>query len=189
VPLREPVSDPFAATIIYSYRNTYNTDIDLSILIREINYICLIVLSDTMEHDHDGMVQRERAVTHMLNARHTALASQPTEMVTLGDGIDGRVLATGIDAVGDVPVVDHATMDGYAVNTRDEYPLDIVDSDVFPEDEPPPLDPGQAIHIATGAPLPDRANAVLKQEAATVTDGHLSGPPLDCGTFHLRARE
>jgi molybdopterin molybdotransferase len=136
-----------------------------------------------MEYDHNGMVHRDVAVEHMLNARQATLTQQPTETVALGEGIDRRVLVDEITAARDVPALDHATMDGYAVNAHDEYPLNIVDSDVFPEDEPPTLAAGQAIRIATGAPLPEHANAVLKQEVATVTDGQLRGPALDCGTF------
>ena len=43
-----------------------------------------VVLSDRMEHDHGEMVGREVAVEQMLNARHRALACQPTETVALG---------------------------------------------------------------------------------------------------------
>lgn len=140
------------------------------------------------DHGHDrdhgaGMLWRQEAVERMLDGRQEAFARQPTEAVALGDGIGGRVLAESIDATADVPAFDHSTMDGYAFNAADEYPLDIVDSDVFPEDEPPTIDAGQAVRIATGAPLPERADAVLKKEAASITDGRLSGPDLDSGTY------
>lgn len=135
-------------------------------------------------HDHgDDILWRREAVERMLNARQDVLARQSTEAVALGDGIGGRVLVEGIDAEADVPAFDHSTMDGFALNTADEYPLDIIDSDVFPEDEPPSIDAGQAVRIATGAPLPERADGVLKKEAATVTEGRLSGPDLDSGTY------
>jgi len=45
-------------------------------------------------------------------------------------------------------------MDGFAFDATDEYPLSIVGDEVFPEDEPPSIDSGEAVRIATGAPLP-----------------------------------
>lgn len=136
-----------------------------------------------MEHDHDGMLRRGKAVERMLTARQTLLTARSTETVALGKGINGRVLAQRIDAERDVPAFDHATMDGYALNTSDDYPLDIVGTGVFPESEPLALEVGQAIRTATGAPIPERANAVLKKEAATIEDGRLDGVDLEPGTF------
>jgi molybdopterin molybdotransferase len=136
-----------------------------------------------MGHDSnhaDDMLWREEAVEHIFDAREV-FSRQPTETVAPGEGIGGRVLADRIDAVADMPAFDHATMDGYAFDATDEYPLEIVES-VFPEDEPPPLDSGQAVSIATGAPLPERATTVLKKEMATVEGGRLSGPDLAPGT-------
>lgn len=140
-----------------------------------------------MEHDHahdtDGMLGREQAVERMLSARADALAGGVTESIALGEGIGGRVLAEPIVADQDVPAADHATMDGYAIDPADGYPLDIVASEVFPESEPPALEAGQAVRIATGAPLPERASAVLKKEVVTVSDGQLDGPPVEPGTY------
>lgn len=144
-----------------------------------------------MEHDHGhqhdhgtaGMLGRTEAIERMLTARSDALARGSTESVALGAGIGGRVLAEPIVADQDVPSFDHATMDGYALNPADDYPLEVVPSEVFPEDTPPTLEPGQAVRIATGAPLPERATAVLKQEEATVSDGQLNGSQLDPGTY------
>ncbi len=140
-----------------------------------------------MEHDHthdtDDMLGREQAVEHMLSSRADALARRSTESVAVGEGIGGRVLAEPIVADRDVPGADHATMDGYAIDPADEYPLEIVESEVFPESEPPALEAGQAVRIATGAPLPERASAVLKKEVVTVSDEQLNGPPVEPGTY------
>lgn len=136
-----------------------------------------------MGEEHDTMLWRTEAVGRMLDARQSALARQSVETIALGEGIGGRVLAEEIVAEEDVPAFDHATMDGYAFDTADEYPLELIDSEVFPEDEPPTLEAGEAVRIATGAPLPERATAVLKEEVATVKDGRLSGPDLEPGTY------
>ncbi|MFC6962485.1 molybdopterin molybdotransferase MoeA [Halocatena marina] len=136
-----------------------------------------------MGEEHDTMLWRTEAVGRMLDARQSALARQSVETIALGEGIGGRVLAEEIVAEENVPAFDHATMDGYAFDTADEYPLELIDSEVFPEDEPPTLESGEAVRIATGAPLPERATAVLKEEVATVRDRQLNGPDLESGTY------
>jgi molybdopterin molybdotransferase len=135
-----------------------------------------------MAHDHEDMVWREDAVGTVLEARRSVLADHGTETVGI-DALPGRVLAEEIVARGDLPAHDHATMDGYAFDATDEYPLSLVDAEVFPEDDPPSIGEGEAVGIATGAPLPPEANAVLKREEATVEDGRLSGTPLEPGTY------
>jgi len=82
-----------------------------------------------------------------------------------------------------MPGNDHATMDGYAFATADKGPLEIVDQRVFPESVPPTIEAGQAVEIATGAPLPERADTVCKREDVTIDDGSLVRPALDQGTY------
>jgi molybdopterin molybdotransferase len=135
-----------------------------------------------MGDEHDDMVWRAAAVPRVIEARRQALSEQPTETVPL-DALADRVLATSITADRDLPAHDIATMDGYAFDATDQYPLAVVDGAVFPEDDPPAIGPGDAVEIATGAPLPARANAVLKREEAEVSDGSLSGPAIEPGTY------
>jgi molybdopterin molybdotransferase len=115
---------------------------------------------------------RSVAVERIVECRSTALANAATERVEL-DAIAGRALAADVHAPRDVPPHDYATMDGYAAAAGDDPPLAVVD-EVAPEDGPPEIDPGEAVRIATGAPLPPQADAVLKRENATVADGQLS---------------
>ncbi|MEF8841255.1 MAG: molybdopterin molybdotransferase MoeA [Haloarculaceae archaeon] len=129
--------------------------------------------------DGHESVPRSVAVERLLGLRG-GRNDAPSERVGL-DRAAGRVLAEPVDAPGDVPRYDRATMDGYAFAADDEYPLGVVD-EVFPEDEPPSIGRGEAVAVATGAALPESAEAVLMCEAATVEDGRLSGPSLDPGT-------
>jgi molybdopterin molybdotransferase len=139
-------------------------------------------------HDHgeshatEDMVSRGWAVDRVLDLRRSVLAAHPTETVPLGASA-GRTLAADVVAESDRPPHSHATMDGFAFDATDDYPLELVDASVYPEDDPPELATGQAVRIATGAPLPPGANAVLKREEASVEDGHLSGTPLSPGTY------
>jgi len=135
-----------------------------------------------MAHDHEDMVWREDAVGTVLETRQSILADHGTETIGI-DALPGRVLAEGIVAEGDLPAHDHATMDGYAFDATDGYPLSLVDVEIFPEDDPPSIGGGEAVEIATGAPLPPEANAVLKREEASVEDGQLSGTLLEPGTY------
>ena len=133
-------------------------------------------------HGHDDMVTWDAAATRVSDLRDRWLERLGTTDVGLGE-IAGRTLATPIDAPTDVPAQSHATMDGFAFDATDEYPLSVVDADIFPEDDPPSIEAGEAIRIATGAPVPPSANAVLKREEATIDDGQLTGTDLSSGTY------
>lgn len=132
--------------------------------------------------DHDELVSRETAVETVLELRDAELSSHPSESVEL-DAVTNRVLAEPIVAPGDAPPISRATMDGFAFAAPPEYPLEVVEGEVFPEDDPGTLTEGTAARVATGAPVPEGATAVLKREEATVEDGHLQGPALDPGTY------
>lgn len=104
--------------------------------------------------------------------------------VRLGGPLDvalGRVLAEDIVAQVDVPSFDNSAMDGYAVRHADtaeastDSPvlLNVVADLPAGAAENPPLQPGQAARIMTGAPMPDDADCVVPVEA---TDAH-SNPP------------
>jgi len=99
-------------------------------------------------------------VREVLDILDRALSNRETRELNVEDGIAGRFLAESITAPRDVPAHDHATMDGFAVDATESYPLTVSDGEIFPEDEPPSPAAGEAIRIATGAPLPERANAV-----------------------------
>jgi molybdopterin molybdotransferase len=107
-------------------------------------------------------------------------AATPIERVvtvSLSDA-DGRVSAHGVTAVHDVPAFDRAAMDGYAVVADDTTAaapsaprtLRLVGG-VFTGDMPARgITSGECMEIATGAPLPDGATAVVMVED-TSTDG------------------
>ena len=144
--------------------------------------------------DHDDMLTRAAAVERLLDLRTEVLSDQPTEEVSLFDAA-GRTLARDVVAESDRPPRSYATMDGFAFDADDDYPFAVREEGVFPEDDPAPLEAGEASRIATGAPLPPGANAVLKREDATVEDGQLTGTPITPGTYayergsNLRAGE
>ena len=94
-----------------------------------------------------------------------------TERVEL-DACVGRVLAAPVVAGHDVPPFNRAAMDGYAVvaestfgaSRTDPRVLDCIET-VHTGDVPTrTLAPGQCTQIATGAPMPDGADAVVMVE-------------------------
>lgn len=135
-----------------------------------------------MSHDHADLVDRSVACGHVLDLRKEVLRDQPRIAVAV-DEISNATLATDVVADEDQPADSHATMDGFAFDAESSYPYEVVDREVFPEDDPGSLEAGQAVRIATGAPLPAGANAVLKREEATVEDGKLTGPSISAGTY------
>jgi molybdopterin molybdotransferase len=113
----------------------------------------------------------------ILDASGTPIAR--TETVALHD-LSGRVLACDLDATMDVPPFARAAMDGYAVvaadtiAAREDAPVTLTLADsVYTGDAPAHhLSPGCCTAIATGAPVPDGADAVVMIEGTT-RDGNL----------------
>jgi molybdopterin molybdotransferase len=88
----------------------------------------------------------------------------------------GRVLAQDCQAAVSLPGFDNSAMDGYAVRARDiagaseRQPVVLPVAADIPAGrlDTPPLPPGTAHRIMTGAPMPEGADAVVQVEA---TDG------------------
>jgi molybdopterin molybdotransferase len=84
----------------------------------------------------------------------------------------GRVLAERVTAPGDVPPFARAAMDGYAVLARDTaraapdtpVTLRVIDTVYTGSVSARVVEPGTCMGIATGAPLPDGADAVVMIE-------------------------
>jgi molybdenum cofactor synthesis domain-containing protein len=100
-----------------------------------------------------------------------------TERIPLHDA-NGRMLGEDVVSTADVPPFSRAAMDGYAVRAEDTTGatasaprvLRCIDQ-VFTGQVPlQAVGPGQCIEVATGAPMPDGADAVVMVEE-TETDG------------------
>ncbi|MBX6750616.1 MAG: molybdopterin molybdotransferase MoeA, partial [Micromonosporaceae bacterium] len=101
----------------------------------------------------------------------------PAETVPLAHA-GGRTLARPVLAAVDVPAFDNAAMDGYAV--RGTGPWRIVGRVLAGHPMHTPLSDGQAVEIATGAPVPPGTERVLRYEDshrdADVVYGAVDGP-------------
>jgi len=93
------------------------------------------------------------------------------ERIPLEQGL-GRVPAEAIEAGAPLPGFARATVDGYAVRAADTYGasegmptyLELSGESAMGQEPEVELRPGGAVAIATGAPLPPRADAVVKVE-------------------------
>jgi molybdopterin molybdotransferase len=114
-----------------------------------------------------------------------AVAVVPAAALPLAQAA-GRVLAEAVLAPMPLPRFDNAAMDGYAVRTADvagveadaPVTLRLVAPSSAGQPSPPRLPAGCACPIATGAPLPAGADAVVMLEHAIEHDGNVlvSGP-------------
>ncbi|MDX6719951.1 MAG: molybdopterin molybdotransferase [Solirubrobacteraceae bacterium] len=91
------------------------------------------------------------------------------------DGALGRVLAQDAVAPNPVPPFDCSTMDGFALRAGDTtgapVGLRIVDEARAGTGAGARVEPGMAIRISTGAPIPDGADAVIRQELTSAENG------------------
>src|SRR5712691_5064119 len=103
-----------------------------------------------------------------------------TEQVPL-DAAHGRVLARDVVATADVPPFSRAAMDGYAVRaadtsgaTRTRPAILTCIEKVFTGQMPArTVGPGQCTEIATGAPMPPGADAVVMVEQTSADSSHV----------------
>jgi len=110
-------------------------------------------------------------------ARTLILNSVPTlgiERVPLLEAA-GRVLAEEVKAPWEMPLCDNSAMDGYAVRAADcsVIPATLSVTGYIPAGgrPEPPVEPGCAVKIMTGAPIPPECDAVVPVEETEETAG------------------
>ncbi len=99
---------------------------------------------------------------------------------------DGQVLAEDVEAHLDIPPLDNSAMDGYALRTEDirgaseasAVSLRVTGSVAAGQLPSGSVEPGTAIRIMTGAPIPNGADAVVPFEDTDEVDRRASGRTL-----------
>ena len=117
-----------------------------------------------------GVIPEREALQHILERCH-ALAPQ-----TVGiEAVSGLVLAAPVVAAEDVPPFVNTAVDGYAVRAADvaaaPVELVVVDEVAAGAHTARVLEPGQAIRVMTGAPMPAGADAAVMVEDTERLDG------------------
>ena len=117
-------------------------------------------------------------VPEALTAVRSASPRLSTEDAPVGPELAGRVLAADVIAAVSLPPFTTSAMDGYAVRAADlgGAPVPIAFR-VAAGDPPRDLEPGTCAGIATGAPVPGGADAVVPIEHAGEQDGGLVADP------------
>ena len=123
------------------------------------------------------MMSVDEAVS-IIAARVTAV--QDIETVSL-TAADGRILAKEISAPLPLPPFTNSAVDGYAVRSGD---LAQLEEQAFPvagrvqagAAAQGPVEPGHAVRIFTGAPMPDGADTVFMQEDVRLDQGRVVLP-------------
>src|SRR3954451_19759331 len=91
-----------------------------------------------------------------------------------------RVLREDVRAVADVPLADNSAMDGYAIRAGDAGPLRVIGEVRAGSVSSARVEPGTAMRIMTGAPIPEGADAVAQLE---ITDDSGRHPERSRGTW------
>ena len=128
------------------------------------------------------------AASRILEAIHIL----PPEKVRLRDAA-GRVIAADIVSPIDIPPWDNSAMDGYAARAGDLIEagttlciVERVHAGAFPT---LPIGPGECTRIFTGAPIPEGADSVVRQEDTTeLDDGTVRIDDTRDGGRHIRRR-
>lgn len=122
------------------------------------------------------MLSPEAALEIILNS----VPSPEMERVALRDSF-GRVLAEDVIANENLPPFDNSAMDGYAVIAEDTQgagkddprKLSVIAEQPAGKVSAPPVTPGNAVRIMTGAPMPAGADAVVMVEHTEFRDGEV----------------
>jgi molybdopterin molybdotransferase len=104
----------------------------------------------------------------------------------------GRVLAEALEATIDVPGLDVSSMDGYALGSRPSADRPTPIAGIVAAGDAPgaKLEPGTALRIMTGAPLPEGADRVVPIEETNAVDDMLTVQTVpEAGDFVRRRGE
>ena len=132
-------------------------------------------------HKHESMISVEEARERVLG--YFDVLEPETRPILEADG---QVLAEDVQARFDIPPLDNSAMDGYAVRTEDiggasessAVSLRVTGSVAAGQLPSGRVEPGTAIRIMTGAPIPDGSDAVVPFEDTDEIDRRASGRTL-----------
>lgn len=121
----------------------------------------------------------ERPTAHNANwaqARDlaTSLGHRLTTQTVPVNDADRRVVAEPVHALVDLPGFDASAMDGWAV--RGDEPWEVIGVVHAGDTLPSQLHPGEAVRIATGAPVPSGTDGIVRSEVGILFGTGLTGP-------------
>ena len=117
-----------------------------------------------MGYNDSHMISIEEALDAVI--KNTPKISSEIELPVEEAG--NSILSQDVISPINMPPFRQSAMDGYAVNLHEGFTYSITGKVKAGDDHQPLLNPGEAIRIFTGAPVPDSTNAVVVQEKTTV---------------------
>jgi molybdopterin molybdotransferase len=125
-----------------------------------------------------------RTVEEALDAILASAVLTGTERLPL-DRCAARVLADRtVIAATDVPPFANSAMDGFALRAADAPgELRLAGEVAAGAGTPKPIEPGSAVRIMTGAPLPEGADTIVPLEEASEADGRVRVPLATAGAY------
>lgn len=130
------------------------------------------------------MLSVEEALERLLDG----LALTGFERVPLADALGRVPTAEPVTAKHDVPPFANSAMDGFALRVADaDAPRRVIGESRAGGLPAPAVEPGTAVRIMTGAPMPDGADAVVPIEEASESGGSLAIRVVPRTDAHLRA--
>ena len=132
-------------------------------------------------HKHESMISVEEARERVLG--YFGVLEPETRPILEADG---QVLAEDVEGRFDIPPLDNSAMDGYALRTGDirgasealAVTLRVTGSVAAGQLPTGSVEPGTAIRIMTGAPIPEGADAVVPFEDTDEVERRASGRSL-----------
>ncbi len=139
-------------------------------------------------HGAADLISIDVALTRI---KRTICAIGDAQVIPLAQAA-GRTLTVAVRALDMVPPFANSAMDGYAINTADligdgPWTLHVADRVAAGQAPQNALRHGTAAQIFTGAPVPDRANAVIMQEDVTRTEAGIEIRRKVAPGTHIRA--
>ena len=124
------------------------------------------------EHGSEQNLSVRQGIDHILEQVKPVTE---TELLTL-DEADNRILAQDAISPVNVPQQTNSAMDGYAFAFQDNMsqPFELKGEVLAGHQYSGQLQPGEAVRIMTGAPVPLGADTIQPRELATETDGKVS---------------
>lgn len=126
------------------------------------------------------LISVDDAVELLARTLSIAVSLEPEEVRVL-EAV-GRIIAEPVETEIDIPPFNRSAVDGYAVRAGDTVnasvynPVELVLKGVLtPSDKPPSecVEPGEAVRVHTGSPIPCGADAVVMDEDVEVKNGSI----------------
>ncbi len=115
-------------------------------------------------------IKSVRKVSEVLDEIRHYVKHRPRIIRVHVESASGRILASDVVSLIDVPPYDRAVVDGYAVRAEDTFSASSSSPVILRLVRKSKIESGEAVEVAVGDPLPEGANAVIMREHVILKD-------------------